>query len=113
MNDIKALLDGELATEIESLSVMENGSEEKASTVKQVETLYKLKLEDSKIEREYAEKKKSRWFQAITTVGSAFLGALAYDKWFKDGLEFEKEGTVTSSFFKTLASRATSFVSKK
>ena len=85
MSDIKTLLDGELAVEIENLSVMENGSPEKASAVKQIDTLYRLKIEDYKLEREYAEKKKTRWFQAGTSIISAVLGALAYDKWLKDG----------------------------
>lgn len=112
MSDIKTLLDGELAAEIENLSVMENGSEEKATAVKQIDTLYRLKLEESKNDREYTEKKKSRWFQAGTSIVSAIVGALAYDKWFKDGLEFEKEGTVTSTFLKSLTSRMSSFIKK-
>jgi ribonucleotide reductase alpha subunit len=133
MNDIKTLLDEELKVEIENLSVMENGSEAKASAVDDISKLYRLKIEElkleqereqianeqakleqekarldyerSKLDREIHEQKNDRiWKTALDGITTAAT-LIFYGVWMRKGLKFEETGTYTSSTFKGLFSR--------
>ena len=61
MVDTKDLLDDAIVTAIENLDGLAPGSDERASAVEELNKLYKLKLEETKTEKEYEEK----WHQRV------------------------------------------------
>lgn len=51
------------------------------------------------------ELKKSKIYDGLriaAEVGISVVGFIAYNTWFKQGLEFEQEGVLTSTFFRAL-----------
>lgn len=102
MNDNKKLLDAQIRVEIENLSIMEDGSEEKVRAVEHLAQLYKLRAEETKMRNDcLVSVFKIVVDGSIVILGTA-LSLKAYDKWFDKGLRFEQEGVVTSTIFKGL-----------
>lgn len=56
MEDIREQLDGEILSQIENLSTLTPGSDEHLTAVESIAKLYKLKIEESKLELDYQEK---------------------------------------------------------
>jgi len=52
MDETRDLLTNELETEIQKLSMMESGSEEKSAAIDGIQKLYKVKIEDIRTEAE-------------------------------------------------------------
>ncbi|MDO5399003.1 MAG: hypothetical protein Q4G33_13855 [bacterium] len=57
---LKDLLSEEIKTEIQELSGLSPGSAEKSKAIDNLATLYKLKIEETKMEMEFDEKEKRR-----------------------------------------------------
>lgn len=102
MNGNRKLLDAEIRVEIENLSVMENGSEEKARAVEHLAQLYKLRTDESKAMKDVLVAVGKIVIDGGVVIFGTALSLKAYDKWFDKGLQFEKEGVVTSTIFKGL-----------
>lgn len=125
--DCKELLEERLVTEFEGLKTIEPGTAKHEQAVDNLVKLYKLKIEEDKavnneklemrrldneeVNFEHsrvddAEKEKKHRVMQYIGYGLQGLGIvvplIAYGKWYRDGLEFEKTGTVTSSFLKNL-----------
>ena len=119
MSELKKMLEDQIETEIQNLAILEPGSEDKVKAVTNLDKLYRLKLEEEKIKLEdddkiamYTIKKSESKFDKILNgvkVGGEIvlgLGSLAaYAICFMKGLKFEEEGTVTSSFLKSLVGK--------
>lgn len=60
MDEIKRLLDEEIKSQIQNLSKLESGSEKMSAAVDDVSKLYKLKIEESKNELEFKERRQKR-----------------------------------------------------
>lgn len=60
MDEIKRLLDEEIKSQIQNLSELESGSEKMSAAVDDVSKLYKLKIEESKNELEFKERRQKR-----------------------------------------------------
>lgn len=126
MDKNKKLLSEKIKEGFESLSSMQNGSEEKSKAVDDVTKLYKLKIEEEKTEAEVqklkieeakleAEREEKKTQQkevfyntlinAGVQIGLAIGGWFAYDVWHKRGLKFEETGTITSPETRNLISR--------
>lgn len=111
MVDTKDLLDDAIVTAIENLDKLEVGSEERASAVEELSKLYKLKNEETKIDKEYEEKwhervekqvvfeeecksKRIDWVLRTIGIGAPLIfSAYQMHKVFK----FEETGTITSA----------------
>lgn len=96
MDKTKEMLTRQIETEIEKLSTMEDGSQEKAETIEGINKLYKLKLEDKP------------WFDKVKLgleAASIVLPLMFYAVWMGRGFEFEKEGTYTSQTFRGMWNR--------
>ena len=102
MNANRKLLDAEIQVELENLSIMENGSEEKARAVEHLAQLYKLRADESKMRNEILVSIGKIVIDGGVVIFGTALSLKAYDKWFDKGLQFEKEGVVTSTIFKGL-----------
>lgn len=103
MADIGEMLEEAIENQIMELAPLEAGSEEKSRATEDVATLYKLKIEEAKNEkevlykhRELQEQAKDRWFRigADVVIGVLATGFNLYV--FRKGLKFEEEGTFTS-----------------
>lgn len=123
MNEIKELLEKEIVACIKDLSLLTVGSKEKSSAVEDLATLYKLRIEETKIELETSEKieaRKSddriRMFQLDKEVIDRYLRLgidvanvvapmMFYAVWMDRGFKFEETGTFTSNTFRGLFSR--------
>lgn len=119
MVETKDLLEKEIESQIQSLSTMESGSQEKASAVDDVAKLYKLKLEEAKLDKEYEEKwhnraenqvvfeDESRLKKLRLVLDAAGIAAplIFYGVWMGRGLKFEETGAFTSSTFRGLINK--------
>lgn len=102
MDKSKRTLDDEIQDLLENLEDLEADSEEYAKTTKNLDILYKLKLEEEKNKSELANGKKQNIFRAI---GYGLEGAgivlplIFYGIWMKRGFKFEETGTYCSKTF--------------
>ena len=123
MDNIKKLLDDEIKEEIESLSDLKDGSDEKSKAIDGVAKLYRLRIEENeakaarKKEEEHRtdeliakkEQRKDAFIDRCINAGLAILttvgGWACYNHWYKRGLKFEETGTITSPQTRGLLSR--------
>lgn len=120
MDRAKELLNEELETRIQNLKTLEDGSEEQTKAVDAINKLYRLRIDETKVETDYEmskkklaseeyvaleEKESRKWIEWVRTglEGlSIVVPVVFYGIWMKRGFEFEKEGTYTSQTFKGL-----------
>lgn len=127
---IKDLLSEEIEEEIQQLSSLEAGSKEKTTAINDLATLYRLKIEETKTELEFDEKRerrfmeidqsdsdtrikksqltvdeKDRYFRLGVEVAGIILPLIFYAAWMKRGFRFEETGTFTSTTFRGLFNR--------
>lgn len=107
--EIKKMLEDEIEREFTAISYLEDGSDAQSKMIENLNTMYKLNIEEKKIEQESKFKKDEIQSQKIDRYikigasGVAFFGTIiSYNYWFKEGLRFEKDGTICSSFVKDL-----------
>lgn len=128
--NIEELLSEEIAAEIQALSGLNSGSEEKSTAIDDLTKLYKLRIEENKsiwdadekynrrvmedeanarddeVKRtQIAEQVKDRYFRVGIAAAELMIPLMFYGIWMKKGFEFEETGTITSSTFKGLISR--------
>lgn len=101
-------LEKEISNLLEFLSTTEPGTELYQNVTEQLNTLYRLKIEEEVNKKKLVEKKDKIIDRSIT-ITLELLGIILpicfYNKWMKMGLEFEKEGTFTSTTFRNLFSK--------
>lgn len=103
------MLNDEIESKLEELNELEIGSDEYSTAVDDLETLYKLSLENEKMNNDKNCKDKQFINQNITDfikigveVAGIILPLVFYNKWMEEGLKFEETGAFTSSTFKGL-----------
>lgn len=129
-DEIKKELEKEILKEIQDLSALESGSKEMDSAIENLATLYKLNIEEVKIEHEAMEKAfdrgsadetsardiklrqqmlnesiKDRYFKLGLDVAGLIVPIIFYGIWMRRGLKFEETGTFTSTTFRGLFNR--------
>lgn len=121
--NMKDLLNEEIKTQIRSLSEFEIGSQEMGAAIDDLVKLYKLDLEERRVENDAKEKEKNREIEDISkkvqaeaqrvdrfiNVGIAaaeiILPLIFYGVWMRRGFKFEENGTYTSTTFRNLFNR--------
>lgn len=128
--EIKKMLDEEIKEEFHSLSSLQAGSKEKATAIENLETLYRLKIDETKIEIDLDEKRnrrgmddesaerdirlkqvqleeqvKDRYFRIGIEAAGIILPLVFYAVWMRRGLKFEETGAYTSTTFRGLFNR--------
>ena len=118
MAETKNLLSEEIECQFHDLNAMETGSEEKARAVADLEKLYKLHIEETKVELDHQEKVDQRIMSAeqelakmsednkrwkigtgITILGG--IGTLIWKhRWLVESFKFEERGILASPTFK-------------
>ena len=98
MDETKEMLKRQIDTDIQSLSTLESGSQEKASAVDDLTKLYGILNEDEKSKNETLH----RFIQYGLTGIQIVAPLVFYGVWMKRGFEFEKEGTYTSQTFRNM-----------
>lgn len=128
--NIKDLLNEEIATEIQNLSELKAGSDEKSSAIDDLAKLYKLRIEENKSEwdadekydrrvmegkantkddelkqRQLEEQVKERYFRVGVAAAELMVPLIFYGIWMRKGFKFEETGTYTSKTFTGLINR--------
>ncbi len=111
-NETYEMLVKEINSDIEVLNSLGLSDDEYRVCVNNIETLYKLKLEEDKLKLQisqdkYEKKKdKSEAFERYAKIGVDILGValplIFYAHWLRVGMKFEETGTFTSATFKGL-----------
>lgn len=96
MDDITETLDDRIRTGLEEISKNKIGSEQCERAINQVVDLYRLRLEEQKIESEREDKKYARKFKlGLQTAGIIVPNAIALGTVLM-GFNFEKTGVLKS-----------------
>jgi hypothetical protein len=122
-DEIKVLLEEEIKSEIGNLSNLSPGTEEHTTAIENLAKLYKLKIEETKNEKELSEtvnvremehqlkreqlteQVKDRYFRIGIDVAGLVLPLIFYASWMNKGFKFEETGTFTSTTFRGLFNR--------
>lgn len=127
---IKNLLNEEISAEIQALSSLATGSKEKSVAIEDLAVLYKLRIEESKLESDADDKYnrrvveensntrdeefkrvqlneqvKDRYFKLGMAAADLILPLIFYGVWMRRGFRFEEKGTFTSTTFRGLFTR--------
>ena len=109
MDQTKELLTRQLDSENQKQSTMEDGSEEKTATVNGISQMYKLKIEEARLENECKAQEAERQDQKNDRIigyivdGLKCLLPLGVSVLFMNrGFKFEEEGVYKSQTFKNL-----------
>lgn len=122
-DNISEQLDDVIEKRLKEFDYYDLDSENTKQAVEAIEKLYKLKIEERKVEGELYEKQKTReneedvknkelyekrvdrWVNGAITVASTAASLVFYGIWMKKGFKFEETGTFTSTTFKGLFNR--------
>lgn len=119
MDEIRNLLGEEIKGEIQKLSSLNAGSDEKSKAIDDVAKLYRLKIEEEKADTERIDLQDKRASEEIqrrdqkidrlinvgVQAGVTIGGWIVYDIWHRRGLKFEQTGVVTSPWTRNLMSK--------
>lgn len=110
--DNKKLLDAEIERLLAYIETLTYGTDERRDAVSELEKLYKLRIEDSKVEQAYEldgeklfDQTIERYFKYGAMVLELIVPIIAYGIWYKTGLKFEETGSVTSPMTRNLMSK--------
>lgn len=109
MNEnIRKGLDDEIIRAIKDLSGLSPSTPEYEDVVDNIVKLYELKIDEDKSaidsRKNFHDKIRQYIALGVETMGIV-LPLIFYERWMRRGLEFEKEGTFTSTTFKGLMSK--------
>lgn len=118
-NKNQKLLDEAIEREIMNLRNYRVNSEERSDTINSLTQLYKLRIEEEKIEQELAisardeamkqaeleSRARDRLFNIGLQIGLTGLSLIAYNAWLNRGLKFQETGTFTDPMTRNLLSR--------
>ena len=119
MDELRELLSEEIKTAILELSSLELGSKEKAMAVDDLVKMYRLKIDESKLDLEFESKKneealkneqgqeetKHRYLKIGIEAAGIILPLAFYAAWMNKGFKFEETGAFTSTTFRGLFSK--------
>lgn len=121
--NIRNLLDEEVVRQIQQLDQLESGSKEMTLAVNDVTKLYKLRIDETKIQMDYNDKvdsmnaqadnlniqvdqnTKDRYLKLIIAGAELLVPLVFYAVWMHQGFKFEETGSIASSTFRGLISR--------
>lgn len=121
--EIQKMVDDEIRSQIENMSKLKAGSDEKIKAAECLTKLYKLRTEEERAdgemriesgkadsdfvlkEHQLSEQKKDRWFKAVIAAAELGIPLIFYGVWMNKGFKFEETGTFTSQTFRNLFGR--------
>lgn len=129
---IQKSLDEVIDKEIQHVSVLEVGSDERSKAIAELERLHRMRVEEAKVEVEFYEKKTrneneknaqlmencskaeqiraqnlDRWVNLALQLGIAVGGWVMYSIWQASQQKFELEGTPSNTMFRNLLGKMT------
>lgn len=119
MSEIQKLLDEEIVQRLKGLNGLESGSKEIGAAIEDVEHLFKMRVEERKLNNELesnareerdklvenAARAKDRYIRLGLDVAGLILPLMFYGIWMAKGFKFEESGTFTSTTFRNLFNR--------
>ena len=103
MGETKELLERQIDTEIQNLSVLEGN--EKSEAVDRLSKLYKLKIEEDDLTSSRKTDRLNAFAKCVLGTAEIVLPLAFYGIWMKRGFKFEETGTFTSQTFRGLFNR--------
>lgn len=115
--ETRKMLDERIKAEMLNLDSLEAGTSEKSKVIDDLATLYKLKLDEEKLQKEYADKAatrkeeqdskaaqlkeqvKDRWVRIVIAGVELIVPLVFYGGWINKGLKFEETGSLCSKTF--------------
>lgn len=94
-------LEDELRDQLTDISRMGTGTEEKSEAIKGFATLYDKRVDKMNADVDRKNHKSDR----IVRIGESAVKFIGYTAMFLIGMNFEKTGTLTSSFFRNLVGK--------
>lgn len=119
MNDISSLLNEEIVRRLKELPDMEAGTKEIGAAIEDIEHLFKMRVEERKLDSEDQAKAceqhdkqlenvvraKDRWLRFGLDAAGLIMPMIFYGIWMRRGFRFEETGTFTSKTFLNLINR--------
>lgn len=108
MDEIRNLLDEEIKEEILDLQNFQSGTDEKSMAIDDLAKLYKLRIEETKNQKERKlelEESKQRYIKYGLEAAGIILPLMFYAVWMNKGFKFEEKGTFASTTFRSLFNR--------
>jgi hypothetical protein len=112
MNDLRTLLEVHIGHQFGDLATLEPGSVEQTVVVNNIEKLYKIMIDEDRLESEKAIKiaqtkneNRNRYIQFGLEAAGIVLPLAFYASWMSKGFKFEETGSFTSTTFRGLFSR--------
>lgn len=112
MDKIRGLMDERIESELLTLDQLAPGSEQKSKVIADLDKLYKLRIEESKVINEneklkadQKQRKLDRIFNAALNGGIAIGGWICYDIWSRRGFKFEQTGSVGTPWLRNLIAK--------
>lgn len=123
MNKVREKLEEELGAELDRLASLTANAQDTNDAIDNIVALYKLKLEEDKIDLERVQKEfdreienkfkaqqlkeavRDRYFRTGVAVAEITLPLIFYGIWLGVGFKFEEENTFTSKVFQSLYNR--------
>ncbi len=130
---VKELLDEVIEEEIQTISSLQSGTEEKSKAIEDLTKLYRLRIEETKNEANVCENElkqsqldeqikadvqeekfkqaqldesvKDRYFKVGIAAAELIIPLIFYGIWMRKGFKFEENGTYTSTTFRGLFNR--------
>lgn len=99
MDNSTEMLERQIETEIENLSILEPGSEEKTRAVDNLTKLYRMKMDSAQLELDAKNKREDRFVQFVKVGGTLALSVAAMGfqhMWWKREMRFEETGSFLS-----------------
>ena len=105
-DDIRTLLDEVIKSEIKNLNTLTPGSLEHEKAAEDIAKLYKLRIDEAKLDSDECEKRDQKSERAIdryiklgVEIAGIILPLVFYGNWMRAGFEFESKGAFTSTTF--------------
>ncbi len=119
MDNIQSLLNEEIVRRLKELPNLESGTKEIGATIEDIEHLFKMRVEEQKLDSdaeakaceqhdrqlENAGRAKDRYIRLGMDIAGLILPMVFYGVWMTRGFKFEETGTFTSATFRNLFSR--------
>ena len=124
---VRELLDARIEDQIEHLNTLNRNSEEYAKGIENLVQLGKLRIEEKKLDNEFHLKRDAqdsedvyrskdlemkntdihwqkvvRWISLGIEAAGIIIPVVSYGRWWREGLAFEKDGSISSAAVRSL-----------
>lgn len=104
MDDVRNKLDEQIKADLENLKHLQPGTEEYDKAVEALAKLYAIRNEEDTA-KSGKDERIFRYIRIGADIAGIVLPLACYGKWYHEGIEFEKTGTISSHFVRNLVGK--------